>query len=151
MTQLTKTRKEKDRERTAKYRRENPEKIKEIRKRSYDRIKNDPDRLQKLRGWQRRYREDNRKALSDGERKRKFGISPDRYAEMFNSQSGLCAICNQPETATRLGKVKALAVDHCHNTGVIRGLLCADCNTGIGKLKENIDIFQSAIQYLTKF
>ena len=141
-------RRAKYRERTAKYRRENPEKVKEIQKRSAERIKDDPDRLEKLREWQKRYREKNRKALSDGERKRKFGITPSEYAELLKSQNGLCAICNNPETATRLGKVKTLSVDHCHKTNAVRGLLCSDCNTGIGKLKEDKSIFISAIRYL---
>jgi len=48
-----------------------------------------------------------------------------------------------------MGKVKALAVDHCHQSGAVRGLLCADCNMGIGKLKEDPLVFQSAIQYLS--
>ena len=86
-------RRAKDRERTAKYRRENPEKIREIQKRSYDRQKSDPDRIEKLRDWQKRYREKNRKALSDSERKRRFGITPERYADLFRSQNGACAIC----------------------------------------------------------
>jgi len=141
-------RRAKDRERTAKYRRENPEKIREIQKRSYDRQKSDPDRIEKLRDWQKRYREKNRKALSDSERKRRFGITPERYADLFRSQNGACAICKNPETATRLGKVKALSVDHCHKSGAIRGLLCSDCNTGIGKLKDDVTILQSAIRYL---
>lgn len=149
MTHTLDERRRKDRERTAKYRRENPEKIKVIQKRSTERIKNNPDRLGKLRGWQKQYREENRKALSDGERKRKFGITPERYSELLQSQNGLCAICNQPETATRLGKVKALAVDHCHKSGGIRGLLCSDCNTGIGKLKDDPKVLLAAIQYLT--
>jgi len=142
-------RRAKDRERTAKYRSENPDKIKEAQKRSYDRLKSDPDRIKKLREWQKQYREKNRKALSDGERKRRFGITPEKYAELFKSQNGTCAICKNPETATRLGKVKALSVDHCHKSGVIRGLLCSDCNTGIGKLKDDISVLQSAIQYLS--
>ena len=149
MDHKTQERRAKDRERTAKYRSENPEKIKEIQKRSYDRLKSDPDRIEKLREWQKQYREKNRKALSDGERKRRFGITPEKYAELFKSQNGTCAICTNPETATRLGKVKALSVDHCHKSGAIRGLLCSDCNTGIGKLKDDVKILQSAIQYLS--
>ena len=81
-------RRARDRERTAKYRSENPEKIKEIQKRSYDRLKNDPDRIEKLREWQKRYRENNRKALSDSARKRRFGITSEKYAELFKSQNG---------------------------------------------------------------
>lgn len=149
MTHTLDERRRKDRERTAKYRRENPEKIKAIQKRSTERIKNDPNRLEKLRGWQKQYREENRKALNDGERKRKFGITPERYSELLQSQNSVCAICDQPETATRMGKIKALAVDHCHKSGKIRGLLCSDCNTGIGKLKDDPKVLLAAIQYLT--
>ena len=149
MVQSIEDRRAKDRERTAKYRRENPEKVKEIQKRSSERIKDDPERLGKLRNWQQRYRDQNRRALSDGERQRRFGITPERYSELLKLQNGTCAICKQPETATRLGKVKALAVDHCHQSGAVRGLLCADCNMGIGKLKDDPLVLQSAIQYLS--
>lgn len=141
-------RKLKDRERTAAYRRANPEKVREIQKRSYERIKEDPNRIVKLRDWQKAYREKNRETLVAKERERKFGISHAEYAELHQRQGGVCAICKKPETATRNGKVKSLAVDHCHSTGRIRGLLCADCNTGIGKLKEDRNIFLAAIQYL---
>jgi hypothetical protein len=151
MVQSLDERRAKDRERVARYRKNNPEKIKEIQRRSSHRRKNDPERTEKLRIWQKRYREGNREALRDGERKRKFGITPERYSEMFQSQNGVCAICKQPETATRLGTLKALSVDHCHKTGAIRGLLCSDCNTGIGKLKDDPSVLQSAIRYLTKF
>lgn len=141
-------RRRRDREKSAKYRRENPEKWKEIDRRAKLKAKQDPEKVLRRLTYQKQYREENRRALSDRERQRRFGITPERYSELSESQNGACAICKQPETATRLGKVKALAVDHCHQSGAIRGLLCADCNTGIGKLKENIDIFQSAIQYL---
>lgn len=81
---------------------------------------------------------------------RKFGITLAEYSEMLLAQNGVCAICQKPETQKRDGKVKALAVDHDHDTGVNRGLLCSDCNTGIGKLKEDRDIFVAAIRYLDK-
>jgi hypothetical protein len=141
-------RRRKGREKSAKYRRDNPEKWKEIDRRAKLKARQDPEKALQVLTYQKQYREENRKTLSDKERQRKFGIIPERYSELSESQNGACAICKQPETATRLGKVKALAVDHCHQSGAIRGLLCADCNTGIGKLKENIDIFKSAIQYL---
>jgi hypothetical protein len=78
-----------------------------------------------------------------------FSISLDQYTEMLKAQGGVCAICHQPETHKRNGKLKALAVDHNHKSGAIRGLLCSDCNTGIGKLKDDVKILQSAIQYLS--
>lgn len=78
-----------------------------------------------------------------------FGLSLEQYQEMHDRQDGKCAICGQPETQLRGGKVKALAVDHCHSTGRIRGLLCCDCNQAIGKLKDDVQILESAIRYLT--
>lgn len=77
-----------------------------------------------------------------------FGMSLDAYQEMLEAQNGKCAICNQPETHMRNGRIKALAVDHNHKTGAIRGLLCSDCNTAIGKLKDDPEIIRKAAQYL---
>lgn len=77
-----------------------------------------------------------------------FDLSLSEYDKMLKSQGGVCAICNEPETHMRNGKTKALAVDHDHKTGKIRGLLCSDCNTGIGKLKDDPSVLRSAIRYL---
>lgn len=79
--------------------------------------------------------------------KRKFGLTVGQYDSMLLAQDNKCAIC----PAQRSLSGKALAVDHCHTTLEIRGLLCNECNTAIGLLKDNIDILNSAIQYLTKF
>jgi len=79
-----------------------------------------------------------------------FNISLEEYERMLSAQDSVCAICKQPETHKRNGKLKALAVDHNHKTGEIRGLLCSDCNTGIGKLKDDPEVLRSAIQYLTR-
>jgi len=103
-----------------------------------------------LRAYQRAYRGktpliQKSRALRDS-----FNLSFDDYMQMFNDQSGACAICHQPETHRRQGKLKALAVDHDHKTGAIRGLLCSDCNTGIGKLKDSPSVLRSAIQYLER-
>ena len=72
------------------------------------------------------------------------------YQAMHDKQKGLCAICNNPSKGlSNNGKdIKSLAVDHCHNTQKVRGLLCQDCNTGIGYFKDNIKLLQSAIDYL---
>ena len=79
----------------------------------------------------------------------KYGLSLKDYQSLLDKQNGLCAICKQPETSkSRSGKLKSLAVDHCHITGKVRGLLCHHCNTGIGKLKDNVELLESAIKYL---
>jgi Recombination endonuclease VII/HNH endonuclease len=77
-----------------------------------------------------------------------FNLSLEKYEIMFAAQNGKCAICEQPETHKRNGKIKALAVDHDHKTGAIRGLLCSDCNTGIGKLKDSSMVLRKAAEYL---
>jgi hypothetical protein len=76
--------------------------------------------------------------------KAKFGITPEQYQEMLKAQNGVCAICFQKETR------RALSVDHNHITGKVRGLLCDDCNHGIGKLKtdEGTALLFSAIKYI---
>jgi hypothetical protein len=99
---------------------------------------------------QKEYRSLRREEFSQRERERKFGLSLAGYSAMVASQDNKCAICRQPETATRKGIVKALAVDHCHATGAVRGLLCVACNTGIGKFKDNRDTMLAAIKYLDK-
>lgn len=82
--------------------------------------------------------------------KAKFGISLDDYIKLAVEQDGKCAICKQPETQLRGGKLKMLAVDHCHTSGKIRGLLCVACNQAIGKLRDDTIILESAIGYLVK-
>jgi hypothetical protein len=79
-----------------------------------------------------------------------FGLSLEQYQEMHDRQGGKCAICGNPETQMRGGKVRALAVDHNHSTGRIRELLCSDCNTGIGKLKDDPKVLRQAAEYLEK-
>lgn len=82
--------------------------------------------------------------------KRQFGITLEEYQKLFESQQGLCAICSQPESVVdwRSKEVKRLAVDHCHKTGKIRGLLCTNCNHGLGKFKDNPMLLQKALDYL---
>ena len=88
--------------------------------------------------------------------KNKFGINLKQYDTMLNKQNGKCAICGENETITTNGIVRRLAVDHnrvcCANNKscglCVRGLLCNSCNTGIGKLKDDINLLNSAITYL---
>jgi hypothetical protein len=96
----------------------------------------------------KKYREKNWDRLQQYDRARNFGISLKEYGDMLLAQNGCCAICKQPETATRNGRVKALAVDHDHQTGEVRSLLCVQCNTGLGKFKDDRNLLLSAIKYL---
>ena len=76
---------------------------------------------------------------------RLFGISIEKFDKMLKEQNYVCAICFQKETNL---KRENLSVDHCHKTGKVRGLLCSNCNHGIGMLKDNIGILENAIKYL---
>lgn len=76
----------------------------------------------------------------------KFGITVDQYKEILNSQGGGCAICRSTFPARR----QSFHIDHDHLTGEIRGLLCHNCNRGIGYLQDSIEILQKSIQYLSK-
>lgn len=87
----------------------------------------------------------------DYDLKRHFGIGIKEYKEMLEKQNNSCAICKQKETSTcKKGNTMRMAVDHCHTTGKIRGILCSNCNKGIGSLKDSIDNLKNAIIYLTK-
>jgi hypothetical protein len=78
-----------------------------------------------------------------------YGMTTEDYQKLFNKQNGVCAICNKRESAkSNGGYIKSLAVDHCHTTGKIRGLLCQDCNLGIGKLKDDVALVEAALNYL---
>jgi hypothetical protein len=74
-----------------------------------------------------------------------FGINADQYEAMMEEQNHVCAICNKPELCKR-----ALAVDHCHVTKRVRGLLCTNCNMALGKFQDDLQIMQNAIEYMKR-
>ncbi len=75
---------------------------------------------------------------------RRFGITEQQYNDMKASQDGCCAICRRTR---KLGRYKNLAIDHCHKTGKVRGLLCVTCNTRLGFLERYWDQIHT---YLSK-
>ncbi len=83
----------------------------------------------------------------------KYGLTPDSFWALYNEQDGLCAICEvdiQP-FEKRAGKHKiGCAVDHCHETGNVRGLLCNLCNMGLGLFRDTPELLTSAIKYLER-
>ncbi len=76
----------------------------------------------------------------------KYGLTPETWNELFNSQGLCCAICGADENGA-----KRFHVDHCHDTGVIRGILCTKCNVGIGALRDDSDLVMRAFLYLENF
>lgn len=80
----------------------------------------------------------------------KYGLTLEQYEVMLDEQGGVCAICGQDEPAAhgRTGKKFLLSVDHCHETGRVRGLLCQKCNRAVGLLGDRVDLLEKAIAYL---
>lgn len=75
---------------------------------------------------------------------RLYGITNDDYNTMFQEQGGKCKICNRHQMEFNI----SLAIDHDHQTGKVRGLLCGKCNAALGLFDDNITRLKSAIEYL---
>ena len=75
----------------------------------------------------------------------KYGITPAEYDVLFEKQGGVCATCGTSEPGPRWTN---FAVDHCHTTGKVRGLLCKSCNIALGEMKDNPEVIRSMIKYL---
>lgn len=73
-------------------------------------------------------------------RKYKYGMTPEQYANQLKKQNGHCALC--PST-------KRLCVDHCHTTKKFRGILCDDCNVGLGRFKDDPKRLRRAATYVS--
>lgn len=86
----------------------------------------------------------NHARIRDGQLQRIFGITLDSYNSILAEQDGRCAICGGPPDG------KALAVDHDHSTGYIRGLLCRGCNTGLGCFRDSAEFLTLASRYLER-
>jgi hypothetical protein len=114
---------EKRREYAEKHHEAHPEKRREYRKNA---IKNNPELYRKQ------------------DLKRKFGITLGQYDQLLINQEYTCAICKIEKCRTG----RRFAVDHCHTTGKIRGLLCGLCNHMLGSSKDNIETLTEAIAYL---
>lgn len=75
-----------------------------------------------------------------------FGITVEHLQSLIADQANGCAICGRQCVSGR-----ALALDHDHETGQLRGLLCANCNRAIGQLQDSVEILRSALAYLEKW
>ncbi|MFD9949827.1 endonuclease VII domain-containing protein [Nonomuraea sp. NPDC059023] len=82
----------------------------------------------------------------DLNRRYHYGITTEEFDEIFTAQSGKCAICGTTEWP---GKHNRPHVDHCHKTGNVRGILCTNCNQGLGRFRDRVEILEAAIAYLT--
>jgi hypothetical protein len=104
-----------------------------------------------LNKWRVDARAKNPKSFQDYEfargLRRNYGMTVDQYNKMLIDQKECCDCCGQHQSKFK----RRLHVDHDHETGQIRGLLCTECNPAIGYLKHSIDRLEMAIRYLKKF
>ena len=77
-------------------------------------------------------------------RKKLYNLSVEEYEDMYAAAEGCCEVCGVKESTLS----RRLAVDHCHVTGKIRGLLCSKCNTALGQLDDNLDKITALYSYL---
>jgi hypothetical protein len=83
--------------------------------------------------------------------KKRYNITPQEYEAMLEAQNYKCAICNKnAEDNKRGNKIQSLNIDHCHKTKRVRGLLCHQCNSGLGHFKDNTEFLLKAVEYLSK-
>lgn len=102
------------------------------------------------------YAQDNKETIAKNYRlshvKRKYNLDAEEYLQMLLDQNNKCLICKKAETnKTTNGDIRPLSVDHCHKTGRVRGLLCNQCNAGLGNFKDNLESLRSAVEYLSRF
>jgi hypothetical protein len=121
------------------WRKANPDKVRAYQARRYQ------NHREELKKRSNDWRKANSEKVHLAKIKRKFGITEEQYNFLRISQNDKCAICNNGGSYQRLG------VDHNHKTGQIRGLLCAQCNAGIGNLKDSIELLENSIKYLKKY
>lgn len=111
-----------------------------------ERYKNDENFRNEIREKVKRY-QDGHPEMRLAQRVKQYGLTLDDYKELQKKQNGKCAICG-----AEIGNSEGdrLYVDHNHKTGKVRGILCSNCNIGIGKFHDNISLLKRAIEYLEK-
>ncbi len=97
-----------------------------------------------LKLYNRKYKRDNSDRVHEYHLKSMYGLSMEEYNKMFDNQNGCCWICSTHQQDLK----HRLFVDHCHDTGQVRGLLCRSCNTGLGNFNDDPSLLKIATEYL---
>lgn len=112
-------------------------------------LKSDPEKVAaRMREWRHRNPEKVRaqgRRNSRNRRLRLLGLTTEQYASMTAAQGGVCAVCQQPSDH-KLG----LMIDHCHDTGTVRGLLWGHCNSALGHARDNPATLRALATYLER-
>lgn len=139
-----------DREKTAKHRALNKDKVNADQRRIYaTRAEHERERSKV------KYRKFKKRAM-EGYIRNAYGLQADEYWKMVENQNNKCKICGNEETRKQTSradepeKICRLTIDHCHETKKVRGLLCHRCNVGIGGLRHDPQLMQKAIDYINQ-
>ena len=119
--------------------------VKQWRKDNPDKVKAQQQRANKKKR-ESEYYQKNKDVIFEKYLNRTYGIGLEKYNSLLSEQSGVCAICK-----TECVSGKKLAVDHNHDTGEVRGLLCCRCNRGLGNFNDNLDRLEEAVLYLQRY
>lgn len=105
-----------------------------------------PCATKKQREWHKQNPHVSRKSQFKITLRREHGMTVEQYADLLAVQGGGCAICGAP-TATPTSEHR-LTVDHDHENGLVRGLLCRPCNSALGHFRDSLDLLAAAVRYL---
>ena len=106
--------------------------------------------LEQVRAYDARRRNEKRHEYHAYFLKYKYGITAEYYAAMLKAQNGICAIPGCGNDGSEDKRRRRLFVDHSHKTGVVRGLLCCNCNRVLGMLKESPVLLRGLLAYLER-
>lgn len=95
--------------------------------------------------WKDNNRESYQRVKRKAHVKAKYGVSLEWIDEQLEQQDNKCTLCD-----TQLHKGKNIAIDHCHKTGIVRGIICRPCNSAMGMFNDNPALIERAIEYLKK-
>jgi|LakMenEpi03Aug12_release.lakeMendotaPanAssembly.Ray.scaffolds.fasta_scaffold355094_2 hypothetical protein len=160
---MTEEQRERAREATRRWRANNPDKYKECyTKQNRKTFEKDPEayrqkrrdyrvaNFEKVRERHAAWRKENRVHINEYRRRQhykyKYGMTIEDKEAMLAEQGGVCACCGSTEPRAKYG----WAVDHCHTTGKVRGILCHHCNVTLGKVSDSPDHLKKLIAYLEK-
>lgn len=102
-----------------------------------------------LKLWARRFRAKpgNRENIRHRQIIRRYGLTQEQFAVMLKKQGSRCGVCRKSIKPAHRGK-DAACIDHCHKSGKVRGLLCFNCNCGIGQFKDKPALLRKAIKWI---
>lgn len=101
--------------------------------------------------WSRDSPERSRYSRRNRNLKHQYGVDIPWYDKKIEEQNHRCAICGVEENTCLMPNKRSFAVDHCHESGQVRGLLCNQCNRALGLFKDSVEVLQKAQEYLLKY